>query len=127
MGNFQAVHRCISSPKTYPKFTADQSNLLIISDDLNLSLHDTLFQVEGALYGEARFYGQVGYFTDNRFENIGGLGVFNSFSKAPSRGIEFQFVVFENAHALPATKLPASMLKYRDMFSCIVRGTEPRT
>lgn len=127
VGNFQAVHRCISSPKTYPKFTADQSNLLIISDDLNLSLHDTLFQVEGGLYGEARFYGEVGYFTNNRFENIGGLGVFNSFSKAPSRGIEYQFVVFENTHALPVTKLPASMLKYRDMFSCIVRGTEPRT
>lgn len=127
VGNFQAVHRCISSPKTYPKFTNNQSNLLIISDDLNLSLHDSLFQVEGALYGEKRFYGEDGFFTSTRFENIGGLGVFNSFSQAASRGLEYQFVIFENANALPATKLPPSLLKYKEMFTCIVRGTEPRT
>ena len=49
VGNWRPVHRCISSPKTYPKFTDKQSNLLIISDDLFLKLFYSLFQVEGAL------------------------------------------------------------------------------
>ena len=49
VGNFQAVHQCIARPSTYPKFTTTQANLLIIADDLNLSLHDTLFQVEKTL------------------------------------------------------------------------------
>jgi hypothetical protein len=124
IGNWQAVHRCISSPKTYPKFTADQSNMLIIADDLKVPLHDTLFQVGQALYGPKRFFGEVGYFTTNRFENIGGLGVFGFFSGVPSRGLEYEFVVFENPHALPTTKLPPSMLKFRETFKCIVRGTE---
>ena len=124
IGNWQAVHRCIASSKTYPKFRSDQSSLLIMSDDLRVPLHDTLFQVEAALYGEKRFYGEEGYFTTNRFENIRGLGVFGSFSGVPSRGLEYEFIVFENTHALPATKLPASMLKFKEVFRCIVRGTE---
>lgn len=127
IGNWKAVHRCISSPRTYPKFSSNQSNLLIISDDLRLSLHDSLFQVKGALYGEQRLYEVEGYFTNDRFENIGGLAVFNAFSIVPSRGLEYEFIVFENPHALPTTKLPSSMLAYRDKFMCIVRGTEPRT
>jgi hypothetical protein len=124
IGNWQAVHRCIASPKTYPKFTQNQSNLLIMSDDLHVPLHDTLFQVDAALYGEKRFYGEDGYFTTNRFENIGGLGVFGFSSGVPSRGLEYEFVVFENPHALPTTKLPPSMLKFKETFKCIVRETE---
>jgi len=45
VGNFQAVHHCIARPNTYPKFTSTQANLLIIADDLNLSLHHTLFRL----------------------------------------------------------------------------------
>jgi hypothetical protein len=126
VGNFHVVHRCMASPKTYPKFTDNQSNLLIISDDLKLSLHDTLIQVEGALYGSKLQYGEDGYFTTNQFENIGGLGVFCAFSTAPSRGLEYKFSVFENPNALPANKLPPSLLQYRQTLNCIVKGTEPR-
>ena len=127
VGNFQAVHQCIARPNTYPKFTTTQANLLIIADDLNLSLHDMLFQVEGALYGAKLQYGEDGYFTSNRFENLGGLGVFYAFSAAPSRGIEYQFVIYENPHALPTTKLPQSLLEpFRETFNCIVKGTDPR-
>ena len=124
IGNWQAVHRCIASPKTYPKFRSDQSSLLIMADDLRVPLHDTLFQVKEALYGERRFYGEDGYFTTDRFENIGGLGVFGSFSAVPSRGLEYEFVVFENPCALVATRLPGSMMKFKETFRCIVKGTE---
>jgi hypothetical protein len=127
VGNWRAVHRCISSPKTYPKFTDDQSNLLIISDDLFLKLFYSLFQVEGALYGPKHFYQEDGYFKTSRFENIGALGVFNSESNYSVRGITYEFIVYENHCALPATKLPPSLLKFSEKFSGIVRGTEPRT
>jgi hypothetical protein len=86
---------------------------------VNLSLHDTLSQVEGALYGAKWQYGEDGYFTSNRFESLGGLGVFNAFSAVPSRGIEYQFVIHENPHALPATKLPQSLLEqFKETFYC---------
>jgi hypothetical protein len=126
VGNWRAVHRCISSPKTYPKFTDNQSNLLIISDDLFLTLFDSLYQVEGALYGSKQHFGEDGYFTSGQFENIGGLGVFYAYSSSPSRGLEYKFIVFENPCALAATKLPPSLLQYGEEFHCIVRGTERR-
>jgi hypothetical protein len=127
VGNWRAVHKCISHPKTYPKFTDSQSNLLIISDDLFLKLFYSLNQVESALYGEKLFYGEDGYFTTNRFENIGGLGVFNSESNYSVPGMTYEFIVYENHCALPATKLPPSLLKFSEKLSCAVRGTEPRT
>ncbi|MGB7547938.1 MAG: hypothetical protein WBM14_09330 [Terracidiphilus sp.] len=126
VGNWKPVQRCISSEKTYPKFLPTRPNLLIISDDLNVSLHDSLCHVEAALFGEKRFYGEDGYFTTNRFENIGGLGVFNSFSRASSRGIEYEFIVYANPNALPATRLSSSWTVYTEKFCCIVRGTDPR-
>ena len=109
VGNYQSVHRCMSSPKTYPKFTDSQANLLIISDDLKVSLHDTLFQVEGALYGPKQHYGEDGCFTTNQFENIGGLGVFYAYSSAASHGLEYKFVIYENPHALQP---PSSLSRY---------------
>ena len=127
VGNFMAVHQCITRPNCYPKFTNNQPNLLIIADDLNLPLHDTLFQAEGALYGDKWQYGDDGYFKSTRFENLGGLGIFYAFSAVPSRGIEYQFVIYENPHALPATKLPQSLVdQFRETFNCIVKGTDPR-
>ncbi len=126
VGNWQVVHRCISSSKTYPKFTNNQSNLLIISDDLKLSLFDSLFQVEGALYAPKAQYGVDGFFTTNQYENIGGLGIFYAVSTGSRDGLEYKFIVYENPCALPANKLPPSLLKYNTPFSCFVRGTERR-
>ena len=117
------MHRCIASPKTYPKFTDNQSNLLIISDDLKLSLHESLFQVHGALYGNAAQYGEDGLITrTNSFENIGGLGVFYGVSTGARDGLEYRFIVYENLCALPATKLPPSLLKYNKTFTRYVEG-----
>jgi hypothetical protein len=95
-----------------------------MADDLNVSLHDTLFQVREALFGEKRFVGEDGYFTTNRFENIGALGVFNF--GARSRGVEYEFIVFRNSSALPATQLPTSWYVYEEKFMGIVKGTDRR-
>jgi len=124
IGNWQAVHACISSPNCYPKFTSAQPNLLIMADDLNVSLHDSLFQVHQALFGEQRFFGEEGYFNTNRFENIGGLGIFNFTSRG--EGVEYEFVVIRNPKALPAAKLPPSWSVYESKLSHSVRGTDPR-
>lgn len=124
VGNWQAVHACISSPNCYPKFTATQPNLLIMADDLNVSLHDSIFQVHQALFGEQRFFGEEGYFNTNRFENIGGLGVFNFASRG--EGVEYEFVVIRNPHALQATVLPPSWSAYEKKLTIPVRGTDPR-
>lgn len=101
--------RCISASRVRTVIRSSLTTSRTCSSSrttLNLSLHDTLFQVKGALFGDKWQYGEDGYFKSNRFENLGGLGVFYAFSAAPSRGIEYQFVIFPNPHALPATKLP---------------------
>ena len=39
-------------------------------------------------------------------------------------GLEYRVAVFENLHALPATKLPPSMLRFKETLNCFLRGTE---
>jgi len=124
IGNWKAVHDCISSDNCYPKFLPTQPNLLVIADDLNVSLHDTLLQVREALFGEERFFGEEGYFNTNRCEHLGALGIFNFFSAG--EGVQYEFVMFRNPHALPATQLPAPWTKYETKLLHQVRGTDPR-
>lgn len=124
IGNWQAVHACISSPNCYPKFSSAQPNLLVIADDLNVPLHDSLFQVHQALFGEERFFGEDGYFNTNRFENLGGLGIFDFSSRG--EGVEYEFVVIRNPCALHATQLPQSWTAYEQKLTMHVRGTDPR-
>jgi hypothetical protein len=126
VGNWRVVHRSMSADNCYPKFTDSQPNLLIISDDLMLPLHESLYQVEGALYGKKEQFEEDGYFTTNRFENIGGLGIFYPVSTGVRDGLEYRLSIYENPYALPATKLPSSLLKQREPFVCYVRGTERR-
>jgi hypothetical protein len=89
-------------------------------------LHESLHHVEGALYGTKAQFEEDGYFTTNRFENIGGLGVFYPVSTGARDGLEYRLIVYENHCALPATKLPPSLLQYQQPFVCYVRGTEQR-
>lgn len=124
VGNWQAVRACISSENCYPKFSSIQPNLLVIADDLNVSLHNSLFQVHQALFGEQRFFGEEGYFNTNRFENIGGLGIFNFSSRG--EGVEYEFIVIRNPHALPATQLPPPWTTYEKKLTYTVKGTNPR-
>ena len=122
-GNWQPLQKCIASDKTYPKFTPTQPNLLVIADDLQVSLHDSPGHAEIALYADHKGYGEAGYFTSARFENIGGVGVFNASSAG--RGIEYKFGLFDNPFALPSTKLPGSLLKFKAKITGIVRATMP--
>lgn len=126
VGNWGPVQRCIKSEKTYPKFTDNQPNLLIIADDLKVPLHLSLKHVRAALFGPAPPYPEDGYFNSGRFEKIGGLGIFGS-SSLLGAGVEYEFLIYSNPHALPATRLPQSLLdKFVQTFTYRVKGTDPR-
>ena len=112
-GNWQPIRRCIASSKTYPKFAPTQPNLLVISDDLQVSLSDSPEHVEIALYAEHNGYGETGYFTSSRFENIGGLGIFQAVKFLGRDGVEYEFKLFDNPFALSSTKLPDSLLRFK--------------
>lgn len=125
-GNWQPLQKCIASEKTYPKFSPIQPNLLVVCDDLMVSLHDSIWHVEIGLYANHKGYGDYGYFTSARFENLGAVAVFNAVSAKYERkggGIDYEFQLFDNPFALPATKLPDSMLRFKTKTRGIVRGT----
>lgn len=62
-----------------------------------------------------------GYFTSARFENLGGVGVFGA--NLGRRGVEYEFIVFDNPFALPCTRLPESLLRFKKKTTGIVRAT----
>lgn len=98
----------MSIDKAYPKFLDSCPNLLIIADDLQMSLrlrnpndsaaHAALYETGG--YGRA-----PGYFTSNRYKNLGGVAIFN-FDRLPA----YYLRVYTNPHALDACKLSSSIL-----------------
>ena len=61
--------------KAYKKFRDDTPNLLVIADHLFIPLeHETEFEAESALYSDSRT--SPGYFSDRRYEKLGGVAVF---------------------------------------------------
>src|SRR5260221_457818 len=81
-----------------------------------------LDHVEVALYNRHPGYGTTGYFNSPSYENLGGVGIFRAFSGG--RGVEYEFKIFDNPFALPATKLPASLMgTFKEKKTGIVRAT----
>lgn len=110
-GNWEPLRKCIDKWYAH-KFSSTQPNLLVVADDLKpLSLVDTPRHVDAALYADHTRYGKFGYFTSDIYKNLGGVAVFEAVSDG--REMEYRFRVFENPFALPATRLPASLLKLR--------------
>jgi hypothetical protein len=112
--NWRSVRRCIASPKTYPKFSQTQPNLLIIADDLFVNLHHgTSLGIEVALYAEHDKYGdEIGYFKSAKYQNLGGVAIFAA--DGNDSGVAYRFRVFGNPFALPATRLPESLLNLHE-------------
>jgi hypothetical protein len=111
VGNWRALQKCIASEKTYPKFTPAQSNLLVVADDFRFSLTDSINHVKIALYADHKGYGELGYFTSARFENLGAVGIFDASSAGHE--VKYEFQVFANLFALHSTALPDSLLKFK--------------
>jgi hypothetical protein len=100
--------------KAYKKFSSDRPNLLVIADDLFVSLqHGTELHVGQALYGTL----DGGCFTNSTYENIGGVGIF--WVEQNDREIWYEMRLFINPYALRSTSLPTDMqLAFRGQSSC---------
>jgi hypothetical protein len=89
--------------KAYKKFRAEMPNLLVIADDLFVSLeHVTELHAGQALYSKSR--AQPGYFTDARYDKLGGVGFF--WLDVREQNVSYQMRLFLNPHALGGTALP---------------------
>ncbi len=97
--------------KAYPKMPASAPTLLVINDDLIVSLADWRSNVDIALYCPrapgytSGYLAEDGAFVGARYANLGAVGVFQV--DLPAEGIRYRFSVFENPHALPAVAIPA--------------------
>lgn len=124
-GEWVPLRQCIASKRTYPKFDSARPNLLVIADDLKVNLTNCPEHAKIALYADHTGYGEVGCFTSSRFENLGGVAIFSAYERGlwEARGVEYEFMVFPNPFALPTTKLPNSILRFKEKAIGIVRGT----
>lgn len=100
--------------KAYGKMPDTVPTLLVINDDLGVSLLDWGNTVtEIGLYTpksprqDSGYLAEDGPFIDKRFERLGGVGVFNV--RLLVAGVEYRFALFENPHALPAVVLPPNV------------------
>lgn len=90
--------------KAYKKFRSDAPNLLIVADDLFVSLqHGTDMEAGLALF-EPR---TNGCFCERRYENLGGLGMF--WIEQNGRQIWYAMRLYLNPHALPRCAVPEDM------------------
>lgn len=100
--------------KAYPKLPGTMPTLLVINDDLIVSLLNWNKGVtEIGLYTakspghDSGYLAEDGPFVDKRCERLGGVGIFNV--RLLSTGIEYRFALFENPHALPAVAVPPAV------------------
>jgi hypothetical protein len=97
--------------KAYPKMPDTMPTLLVINDDLSVSLLDWNDVVtEIGLYtpkspGQVTGYlAEDGPFVDARCERLGGVGAFKV--DLPGEHVRYRFAIFENPHALPTVVVP---------------------
>ena len=100
--------------KAYKKFSSYTPNLLVIADNLFVSLqHGTELHVGQALYGKR----DGGCFTDSSYENIGGVGIF--WVEQNDREIWYEMKLFLNPYVSLQVTLPSDMqLAFHGQSSC---------
>ncbi len=84
--------------KAYPKFAGDTLTLLILVDDLKVSLSDDPLGVPKALYAS-----ESGCFVTDQYSSLGAVGVLNVEN---SGRIDYRFCVYHNPMAERAIGLP---------------------
>jgi hypothetical protein len=97
--------------KAYPKMPDTMPTLLVINDDLMVSLLDWGHNVtEIGLYTprsaghDSGYLAEDGPFADSRCERLGAVGILNV--RLLPTGIDYRFALYENAHSLPAVVAP---------------------
>jgi hypothetical protein len=94
--------------KAYRKMPGDKPSLLVIKDDLFVSLADwaAITRDIGLYAPKSGLNADGGVFVDRRYERLGGVGVLKVGVGTPFRGVRYDFSLFENPHALPPVALP---------------------
>lgn len=85
--------------KAYPKFLPTSKNLIIVKDDLRVSILDwpNKTPIEIALYEETGQYNnEVGYFANRDYENVGGI-LFIDINPTNSKKYKVKFFPNENS------------------------------
>ncbi len=103
--------------KAYGKFDDQAPSLLVVSNDLFWDLkHDPDLHAYQALYSKPLLIGVnprrvlSGYFTDSRYENLGGVGIFKLEDDGPPP-VKYGLELYVNAFAQPTTRLPRDIVK----------------
>jgi len=114
--------------KAYPKMPDDVATLLVINDDLMVSLLDWSTMLNDiALYAPkspghtSGYLAENGPFADTRFERLGAVGVFNV---RLTSHVEYRFAIFGNPHALRAVMVPREIAAGYERYDGS-KGTEP--
>ncbi len=85
--------------KAYPKFLPTSKNLIIVKDDLRVSILDwpNKTPIENALYEETgQINNEVGYFANRDYENVGGI-LFIDINPTNSKKYKVKFFPNENS------------------------------
>lgn len=97
-----------SISKAYPKFAGGMPNLLILADDLRVSLTDDPLGVPKALYEPGS-----GCFTSGQFSNLGAVAVLNV---EHTGSVEYSFCVYHNPMAIESVIVPKEVFtKYKQV------------
>jgi hypothetical protein len=92
--------------KAYGKFLSTQPNLLVVADDLFVSLqHGTEMHAGLALYASHK----AGRFVDHSFENLGGVGIF--WVENNLKQVTYDMRLFLNPFSRISTTLPEDLRK----------------
>ena len=81
--------------KAYPKFLPNSKNLIIVKDDLYISILDfpTKTPIDIALYEETGQYNnEKGYFTNSDYENVVGLLLINNNPTKRNKVYKYKFI-----------------------------------
>jgi hypothetical protein len=100
IATYKAIQCAIQ--KAYKKFDADSHNLLVIVDDLFVSLAES-----PDMFARKALYESGGFFSSNAFENLGGVGIF--WIDQNSEQLFYRMELFINDYALPTSAIPESM------------------
>ena len=90
-----------------------------------MPLHVSLFHVQAALFGACAAVSggrllQLQPLREHRWPRHLRLILVGA-------GLEYEFIIYPNPHALPATRLPQSLLdKFNETCTYSVKGTDPR-
>ena len=101
--------------KAYPKMPATMPTLLVVKDDLMVSLHDWgRLVMDIALYAPklptstSGYSAEDGPFANRDYERLGGVVVFTV--DLPAQGMRYRFSLFDNPYALESVAVPRGFL-----------------